>query len=115
MSSLSTIAIIVAIIGLIFMAYRGWSIILIAPIMAVVAAIGCGDSILSVIQNVYLIKAAEYIGKYFPVFLFGESGHCANRRRGDRHRAFGWAGCLPASVCGQSFLHHRQSAAGRGL
>ena len=39
--------------------------------MAVVAAIGCGDSILSVIQNVYLIKAAEYIGKYFPVFLFG--------------------------------------------
>ncbi len=71
MSSLSTIAIIVAIIGLIFMAYRGWSIILIAPIMAVVAAIGCGDSILSVIQNVYLIKAAEYIGKYFPVFLFG--------------------------------------------
>jgi len=71
MSSLNTIAIIVAIIGLIFMAYRGWSIILIAPIMAVVAAIGCGDSILSVIQNVYLIKAAEYIGKYFPVFLFG--------------------------------------------
>ena len=71
MNSLSTIAIIVAIIGLICLAYRGWSIIIIAPLMAVVAAIGSGDSFLNIIGNVYLIKAAEYIGKYFPVFLFG--------------------------------------------
>ena len=71
MNSLSTIAIIVAIIGLICLAYKGWSIIIIAPLMAVVAAIGSGDSFLNIIGNVYLIKAAEYIGKYFPVFLFG--------------------------------------------
>lgn len=71
MNSLSTIAIIAAIIGLICLAYKGWSIIIIAPLMAVVAAIGSGDSFLNIIGNVYLIKAAEYIGKYFPVFLFG--------------------------------------------
>ena len=71
MSSLSTIAIIAAIIGLMYLAYKGWSIILIAPLLAVVASVGCGSSFLDMLGNVYLAKAAEYIKNYFPIFLFG--------------------------------------------
>ena len=71
MSSVSTIAIIVAVIGLMYLAYKGWSIILIAPILAVVVAIGCGSPFFDILENIYLAKAAEYIKNYFPVFLFG--------------------------------------------
>src|SRR5574344_87782 len=71
MTTLSTIAIIVAIAALMYMAYKGWSIILIAPLLAVVAAIGCGQSFIDVLGNVYLVKASEYIKNYFPIFLFG--------------------------------------------
>ncbi|MFA6937481.1 MAG: GntP family permease [Treponema sp.] len=71
MTTLSTIAIIVAIAALMYMAYKGWSIILIAPLLAVVAAIGCGQSFIDMLGNVYLVKAGEYIKNYFPIFLFG--------------------------------------------
>ena len=71
MSFISTIAIIAAIIGLMYLAYKGWSIILIAPLLAVVASVGCGSSFLDILGNVYLVKAAEYIKNYFPIFLFG--------------------------------------------
>ena len=71
MSTVSTICIILAILALMFLAYKGWSIILIAPMLAVVAAIGSGDSFINVLGNVYLAKAAEYIKNYFPIFLFG--------------------------------------------
>lgn len=71
MTTLSTVFIIVAILALMYLAYKGWSIILIAPLLAVVAAIGAGDSFINILGNVYLAKAAEYIGKYFPIFLFG--------------------------------------------
>ncbi len=70
-SILSTVMILVAILSLMYLAYKGWSIILIAPLLAVIAAIGCGRNFIDILGNVYLIKAAEYIGKYFPIFLFG--------------------------------------------
>ena len=70
-SVLNTAAILIAIACLIYAAYRGVSIILIAPLCALVAAIGCGQSFIDVLGKVYFIKAAEYIGKFFPVFLFG--------------------------------------------
>ena len=70
-SVISTIAIIVAIIGLIYLAYCGVSIILVAPLLAVVASVGCGQPLIDILGKVYFVKAAEYIGKFFPVFLFG--------------------------------------------
>ena len=69
MSSVSTIAIIVAVIGLMYLAYKGWSIILIAPILAVVVAIGCGSPFFDILENIYLAKAAEYIRIIFRSFF----------------------------------------------
>ena len=71
MATLSTVCIIMAILALMYLAYKGWSIILIAPLLAVVAAVGAGTSWIDILGNVYLAKAAEYIKNYFPIFLFG--------------------------------------------
>ena len=56
---------------LIYFAYRGWSIIFIAPLFAVVAAIGSGHDPMPVFSEIYMTKAAEYVKTYYPVFLLG--------------------------------------------
>ncbi len=72
MTTLSLIAIIVAIALLIYLAYKGWSIIAIAPLLAIVAAIGCGQDLFTgVLGGTYFYKAGHYVGEWFAVFLFG--------------------------------------------
>ena len=56
---------------LIFFAYRGYSIIFIAPIFAVVASFGSGHNPMPVFSEIYMTKAAEYVKTYYPVFLLG--------------------------------------------
>ena len=68
---LDTACIGLAIIGLMMFAYRGWSIILIAPFFAVVAAILSEFGILPVYSELYMTRLAEYTKTYYPVFLFG--------------------------------------------
>ena len=68
---METICIIIAIIGLMSFAYRGWSIILIAPFFAVVAAIISEFGILPTYSELYMTRLAEYTKTYYPVFLFG--------------------------------------------
>ena len=63
--------IVFSLILLMFFAYRGYSIIFIAPIFAVVAAIGSGHASMPVYSEIYMTKAAEYIKTYYPVFLLG--------------------------------------------
>ena len=68
---LETFCIGVGILGLMFFAYRGWSIILIAPFFAVLAAIFSEFGILPVYSELYMTRLAEYTKTYYPVFLFG--------------------------------------------
>lgn len=56
---------------LMLFAYRGFSIILFAPIFALVASIGSGYGLMSVNSEIYMTKAAEYIKTYYPIFLLG--------------------------------------------
>ena len=56
---------------LIFFAYRGYSIIFIAPVFAIVAALGSGHELMPVYTEIYMTKAAEYVKTYYPVFLLG--------------------------------------------
>jgi H+/gluconate symporter-like permease len=62
---------IAALLGLMFFAYRGCSIILIAPFFAVVAAIGSQHAGLPVYSELYMTRLAEYVKTYYPIFLFG--------------------------------------------
>ena len=59
------------ILGLMSFAYRGWSIILIAPFFAVLAALLSEFGILPVYSELYMTRLAEYTKTYYPVFLFG--------------------------------------------
>lgn len=68
---METFCIVLAIIGLMLFAYRGWSIILIAPFFAVLAAILSELGILPVYTELYMTRLAEYTKTYYPVFLFG--------------------------------------------
>lgn len=68
---MDTAIIFVALIGLMVMAYRGASIILIAPIFAVVAALGSEHASLPIFSELYMTKAAEYLKNYYAIFLFG--------------------------------------------
>lgn len=68
---MDTAIIFVALIGLMVMAYRGASIILIAPVFAVVAALGSEHASLPIFSELYMTKAAEYLKNYYPIFLFG--------------------------------------------
>ena len=60
-----------ALIGLMYFAYRGWSIILIAPIFAGVAALASIFGVLPTYSELYMTRMAEYTKSYYPIFLFG--------------------------------------------
>ncbi|MBQ4402861.1 MAG: GntP family permease [Selenomonadaceae bacterium] len=68
---METICIAVAIGGLMMFAYRGWSIILIAPFFAIVAALLSEFGIMPTYSELYMTRLAEYTKTYYPVFLFG--------------------------------------------
>ncbi len=61
----------VALCGLMYLAYRGYSIILLAPLFAVIAAWGSEHASMAIFSELYMSKAAEYFKMYYPVFLLG--------------------------------------------
>ncbi len=56
---------------LIWIAYRGFSVILFAPVLALLAAALQGFSIMPTYTELYMEKAVGYIKLFFPVFLLG--------------------------------------------
>ena len=68
---METFCIGVSIVGLMMFAYRGWSIILIAPFFAVLSAILSEFGIMPIYSELYMTRLAEYTKTYYPVFLFG--------------------------------------------
>ncbi|KIL32850.1 GntP family permease [Bacillus subtilis] len=57
---------------LMFIAYRGFSVILFAPICALLAVILTEPShTLPFFSNIFMLKMADFIKLYFPVFLLG--------------------------------------------
>lgn len=68
---METFCIALGIVGLMIFAYRGWSIILIAPLFACIAGIFSVYGILPTYTELYMTRFAEYTKTYYPVFLFG--------------------------------------------
>jgi len=54
-----------------FMAYRGFSVILFAPVFALLAAVLQGMPIMPSYTELFMAKAVVYIKSFFPVFLLG--------------------------------------------
>lgn len=56
---------------LIFFAFRGWSVLLLAPIAALVAAAFAGEPLLASWTQTFMESAARFIAQFFPLFLLG--------------------------------------------
>ena len=70
---MGTLAIIISLALLMFFAYRGISVLILAPIMAAIAILLSGDMIYMMPQYTETFMAAlgGYILKFFPIFLLG--------------------------------------------
>ncbi|MFZ5944135.1 MAG: GntP family permease [Bacillota bacterium] len=65
------LGIILSLALLMFIAYRGYSVILFAPVCALLAAVTAGYPILGTYTEVFMPNAMNYAKSYFPVFLLG--------------------------------------------
>jgi H+/gluconate symporter-like permease len=56
---------------LIWLAYRSWSVLLLAPAMALLAALLAGEPLLAHWTQTFMGSAARFIAQFFPLFLLG--------------------------------------------
>ncbi|WP_191082655.1 GntP family permease [Roseococcus microcysteis] len=56
---------------LIFLAYRGISVLLLAPAMALLAAVFAGAPLLGLYTQVFMTSAGGFVISFFPLFLLG--------------------------------------------
>jgi H+/gluconate symporter-like permease len=69
---LGIIGIILSLFLLIYFAYRGISVLILAPLMALLATVMNGDApILATYTEVFMSNFAKYAKSYFPLFLLG--------------------------------------------
>ena len=69
----STLAIIITLLLLMFFAYRGYSVLILAPIMAALAVLLSGDFLSSIpaYTDVFMAALSGFLLKFFPIFLLG--------------------------------------------
>lgn len=68
---MEVLGILLSLFLLMFFAYRGFSVILFAPIFALLAASLQGFSVLPSYTELFMAKAVTYIKSFFPVFMLG--------------------------------------------
>ena len=56
---------------LIWLAYRGWSVLLLAPAAALVAAAVAREPLLAHWTQTFMGSAAQFLAQFFPLFLLG--------------------------------------------
>ncbi len=56
---------------LVWLAFRGWSVLLLAPAAALIAAIFAGEPLLAHWTQTFMGSAARFLAQFFPLFLLG--------------------------------------------
>jgi len=56
---------------LVWLAFRGWSVLLLAPAAALVAAVFAGEPLLAHWTQTFMGSAAQFLAQFFPLFLMG--------------------------------------------
>ena len=56
---------------LVWLAYRGWSVLGLAPVAALIAAAFAGEPLLANWTQTFMGSAAGFIAQFFPLFLLG--------------------------------------------
>ena len=69
----STLAIVITLLLLMFFAYRGYSVLILAPIMATLAVLLSGDFLNTIpaYTDVFMGALSGFLLKFFPIFLLG--------------------------------------------
>src|SRR5690242_20986788 len=68
---MSLLGIVVALAFLILLAFRGWSVLLLAPGSAMIAALFSGEPLLAHWTQTFMGSAARFVAQFFPLFLLG--------------------------------------------
>jgi H+/gluconate symporter-like permease len=63
--------ILIALVLLIFLAFRGWSVLLLAPAVALIAAAFSRQPLLANWTQIFMGSAAQFLAQFFPIFLLG--------------------------------------------
>lgn len=56
---------------LIWLSYRGWSVLVLAPLAALIAALFAGEPLLAHWTQTFMGSAAGFLAQFFPLFLLG--------------------------------------------
>jgi H+/gluconate symporter-like permease len=71
LSTVSTIGILISLALIIILALRGWHIIILAPLAAVVVALFSGLDVLQTITGPYMKGFTNFAGRFYLIFLMG--------------------------------------------
>jgi H+/gluconate symporter-like permease len=71
MALLGLVGIVVGLGLLIWLAYRGWSVLILAPLAAMVTALFSGEPLLAHWTQTFMGSAATFLAQFFPLFLLG--------------------------------------------
>jgi H+/gluconate symporter-like permease len=63
--------ILLGLVLLVWLAYRGWSILLLAPAAALIAAAFAGGPLLAYWTQTFMDSASRFVAQFFPLFLLG--------------------------------------------
>jgi H+/gluconate symporter-like permease len=99
MTALAIFGICLSLALLMFLAYRGINVLLLAPIMAMVAVLFSGGTtplLLGTYTQVFMVALGKYLGTFFPLFmlgaLFGKVMDDTGSAKVIAHRIAAWAG-----------------------
>jgi H+/gluconate symporter-like permease len=65
------LGILVSLCALIWLAFRGWSVLLLAPAAALIAAAFAGEPLLAHWTQTFMGSASRFVAQFFPIFLLG--------------------------------------------
>ncbi|QCB27555.1 GntP family permease [Corynebacterium endometrii] len=68
---LSFIGVVLSLIALVGLAYRGHSVIVVAPIAVLIAVLFSGAPLLGTYTQIFMPALGDFVTSYFPLFLFG--------------------------------------------
>src|SRR5262245_12011855 len=71
MSLVGLIGILVGLGLLVWLAFRGWRVLLLAPLAALIVALFSGEPLLAHWTQTFMGAAAAFLGQFFPLFLLG--------------------------------------------
>ncbi len=65
------LGILLGLAALVWLSFRGWSVLVLAPIAGLIAAAAAGEPLLAHWTQTFMGAAAGFLGQFFPLFLLG--------------------------------------------